>query len=281
MKIKITADSTCDLSPALIEKYNVAITPLSVQIGESSLKDGKDITAQEVVDAFEKQNILAKTAAVSIGEYLEIFKKYTEEGYNIIHINIGSNFSACHQNATLAAKEIGNVTVVDSQNLSTGQGHIVVKAAELAAMGKNSQEIEQELNELIPRIDASFLLDTLTYMHKGGRCSTVTTLGANLLQLKPCIEVKNGKMSVGKKYRGELGKCYKQYIKDRLNNIEEFEDHLVFISHSPQEEDILPIAQKGVESYGYFKNIESTKAGCTITSHCGPKTLGVLCVRKK
>ncbi|MEG0875339.1 MAG: DegV family protein, partial [Clostridiales bacterium] len=236
MKIKITADSTCDLSPALIEKYNVAITPLSVQIGESSLKDGKDITAQEVVDAFEKQNILAKTAAVSIGEYLEIFKKYTEEGYNIIHINIGSNFSACHQNATLAAKEIGNVTVVDSQNLSTGQGHIVVKAAELAAMGKNSQEIEQELNELIPRIDASFLLDTLTYMHKGGRCSTVTTLGANLLQLKPCIEVKNGKMSVGKKYRGELGKCYKQYIKDRLNNIEEFEDHLVFISHSPQEE---------------------------------------------
>ncbi|MEG2406188.1 MAG: DegV family protein [Clostridiales bacterium] len=281
MKIKITADSTCDLSPALIEKYNVAITPLSVQIGESSLKDGKDITAQEVVDAFEKQNILAKTAAVSIGEYLEIFKKYTEEGYNIIHINIGSNFSACHQNATLAAKEIGNVTVVDSQNLSTGQGHIVVKAAELAAMGKNSQEIEQELNELIPRIDASFLLDTLTYMHKGGRCSTVTTLGANLLQLKPCIEVKNGKMSVGKKYRGELGKCYKQYIKDRLNNIEEFEDHLVFISHSPQEEDILPIAQKSVESYNYFKNIESTKAGCTITSHCGPKTLGVLCVRKK
>lgn len=280
MQIKITADSTCDLSPKLIEKYDIAVVPLSVQIGDESLKDGVDISADKVIEAFESTGVLAKTSAVSIGEYLEIFRSYQENGYHVIHINIGSGFSTCYQNACLAAKEVENVTVIDSANLSTGQGHIVIRAAQLRDEGKTPAEIKDALDDLIPRVDASFLLDTLTYLHKGGRCSAITALGGNLLKLKPCIEVKNGKMGVGKKYRGDLVKCYKQYVKDRLVDTDSLENGLIFITHSPREDEILKTAQQGVEAKNYFNNIEVTQAGCTITSHCGPKTLGILYIRK-
>ncbi|MDO4542651.1 MAG: DegV family protein, partial [Bacillota bacterium] len=258
----------------------IAIVPLFVQIGDVSLKDGQDIQADEVVTSFEEKGLLAKTAAVSIGEYIEFFKKYTDDGYHVIHVNIGGNFSTCYQNACLAGQEFDNVTVIDSQNLSTGQGHIVIRAAQLRDEGKDPQEIKSVLENLIPRIDASFLLDTLTYLHKGGRCSAIAALGGNLLKLKPCIEVKNGKMVVGKKYRGDLCKCYKQYVKDRLSNVESLEDDLIFVTHSPRKEDILEVVKNGVMEKNYFKNIEVTKAGCTITSHCGPKTLGILYIRK-
>lgn len=280
MKIKITSDSTCDLSSSLIKQYDIAILPLLVQIGDNSYKDSIDINADEVVAAFEEKGLLAKTSAVSIGEYMEFFKHFTDDGYHVIHINIGSGFSSCHQNACAAAKELGNVTVIDSQNLSTGQGHIVLRAAQLKEAGKSPDEISENLADLIPRVDASFLLDTLTYLHKGGRCSAVAALGSNLLKIKPCIEVKNGKMVVGKKYRGDLRKCYKQYVKDRLAQEESLEDNLIFITRSPNSDDILAVAKEGVEAKNYFKNIELTQAGCTITSHCGPKTLGILYIRK-
>lgn len=280
MEITITADSTCDLSPELIEKYNIVIIPLSVQIGDGSFHDGVDIQAMDVITSFEDKGLLAKTSAVSIGEYLELFKKFTGQGGHVIHINIGSGFSTCYQNACLAGKELGNVTVIDSQNLSTGQGHVVVRAAQLRDQGKTPEEIKAALDDLIPRINASFLLDTLTYLHKGGRCSAVAALGSNLLKVKPCIEVKNGKMVVGKKYRGDLIKCYKQYINDRLKDTNSLEKELIFVTHSPRGDEILEVAKNGVEEKNYFENIEVTQAGCTITSHCGPKTLGILYIRK-
>lgn len=280
MEITITADSTCDLSPELIEKYNIVIIPLSVQIGDGSFHDGVDIQAMDVITSFEDKGLLAKTSAVSIGEYMEFFKRFTDQDGHVIHINIGSSFSTCYQNAVLAGEELGNVTVIDSQNLSTGQGHVVVRAAQLRDQGKTPEEIKAALEDLIPRIDASFLLDTLTYLHKGGRCSAVAALGSNLLKVKPCIEVKNGKMVVGKKYRGDLIKCYKQYINDRLKDTNSLEKELIFVTHSPRGDEILEVAKNGVEEKNYFENIEVTQAGCTITSHCGPKTLGILYIRK-
>ncbi len=280
MNLKITTDSTCDLSLKLIEQYKIEIVPLSIQIGEKSLKDGLEISAQQVVDSYEKTGILAKTAAVSIGEYIEVFRKWRKQGYHVIHINISSEFSSCHQNAILAAEEIGGVTVLDSRNLSTGQGHIVIKAAKMAEEGKSPDEIKSFMEHYVNKVDASFLLDTLTYLHKGGRCSAVAALGANLIKLKPCIEVKNGKMSVGKKYRGDLAKCYRQYIKDRLSQIESLEDELIFVTHSPCEQKIIDTAIGEVTKYNYFKDIELTTAGCTITSHCGPNTLGILYIKK-
>lgn len=280
MNIRITTDSTCDLSAELLERYNIGILPLYIQLGEKSLKDSIDIQPQTVCDYFEKEGVLAKTAAVSVGEYYVYFKKLVEEGYYVIHINISNEFSVCHQNAYTAAKEISNVTVIDSKNLSTGQGHIVLAAAKMAEAGASPKEIEEAMEDLSRRVDASFLLDTLTYLHKGGRCSALTALGANLLKLKPCIEVVDGKMTVGKKYRGDLLKCYKQYIKDRLTNIERLENDLIFITHSPCREDIVTLANNDVKEYHYFKSIENTSAGCTITGHCGPNTLGILYIRK-
>ncbi|MEE0776840.1 MAG: DegV family protein [Bacillota bacterium] len=280
MKIKITADSTCDLSPQLIQDYDIEIVPLSIQIGYDSFKDGLEISSSQVVSSFEEQGVLAKTAAVSVGEYIELFQKWHNLGYHVIHVNIGSEFSSCCQNALLAAEEVGEITVIDSQNLSTGQGHIVIKAAAMAKDGKTPEEIKNFMEDYVNRVDASFLLDTLTYLHKGGRCSAVAALGANLLKLKPCIEVKNGKMGVGKKYRGELKKCYRQYIKDRLSQIENLEDGLIFVTHSPCRQDIIDTAMEEVEQYNYFKSIEKTAAGCTVVSHCGPNTLGILYIRK-
>lgn len=279
-KIKISSDSTCDLSPELIEQYDIAITPLTINIGDRAGKDGVSIFADDVVNAFEQEKTLATTSAISIGEYMDHFKYWTGQGYHVIHVNISAEFSCCHQNAVNAAAEVGEVTVIDSRNLSSGQGHIVLAAAEMAGQGKAPAEIAETMADLAARVDASFLLDTLTYMHKGGRCSAVQALGANLLQLKPCIEVKNGKMGVGKKYRGNLQKCYKQYLEDRMQEVETLARARVFITHSPCRQDIIDLAQEKLAALDYFDIITETAAGSTITSHCGPNTLGILYIHK-
>ena len=278
--IKLSSDSTCDLSPELLEKFDITLMPLTINIGERSLKDGVEIQAPEVLSAFEQNGVLAKTAAVSVGEYAAHFKKYKELGRPVVHITISADFSSCYQNALIAAEDFDNVTVIDSRNLSSGHGHIVLAAAELAATGASPAEIKTAMDELALRVDASFLVDTLTYLHKGGRCSSVTALSANLLQLKPCIEVKEGKMSVGKKYRGNLIKCYKQYIDDRLSDLDAIEQKRIFITHSPSRQDVIDTAWEKVREHDYFDEIIETSAGCTVTSHCGQNTLGVLYIRK-
>jgi DegV family protein with EDD domain len=217
---------------------------------------------------------------LSIATYQEQFAKYAAEYDAVIHINIGSGFSSSYQNACLAAEEFDNVRVIDSQNLSTGQGLVVLKACELAETESSLEEIGEILRDYTTKVEASFLLDRLEYMVKGGRCSSAAALGANLLNLKPCIEVKDGKMSVVKKYRGNYSKCLAAYVKDRLANREDLQHHTLFVTRTPVDDTCLAAVEAAVNEHGDFENVYWTKAGCTISCHCGPGTLGVLFVRK-
>ena len=218
MNIKITSDSTCDLSKELLDKHNITIIPLTVVKDDKAYTDGVTITTDEIFTHVAAGGALCSTTAVSVGEYQEWFEKFSKDYDAIIHINISSDLSACYQNARLAAAEFDNVVVVDSRNLSTGQGLVVLKACELAASCFNVEEIKSILDDFTIKVESSFLVDRLDYLVKGGRCSSVAALGANLLNLKPCIEVKDGKLTVVKKYRGNYAKTLASYVKERLSN---------------------------------------------------------------
>ena len=281
MNIKITSDSTCDLSPELVRAYDIGIAPLYVDMGEESHQDGVDITPQDIFDYTARTGSLCTTSAISPAGYTEFFSKHAKGVDALIHVNISSDFSACYQNARTAAKEFKNVYVVDSRNLSTGQGHVVIEAAQLAARGMTPDEILRELESLIPRVEASFLLDRLDYMAKGGRCSSVAALGANLLRLKPCIEVVDGKMKVVKKYRGAYDHCIESYVTDRVQGRSDLRGDRMFITHACAENSTVAVAKKAVAENGRFEHVYETIAGGTVTCHCGPHTLGVLFIRTK
>ena len=280
MKIKITSDSTCDLSREQIAKYDVHILPLAVAMGENNYRDGVDITPEQIYAHVAKGGDLPKTAANNIADYAEVFAKYSKEYDAVIHLNISAEFSSCHQNACLAAEEFENVYVVDSRNLSTGHGLLVIRAYELAEAGKTGAEIAEELRGMVDRVDASFILNQLEYLKKGGRCSALAVLGANMLKLKPCIEVKDGKMGVGKKYRGAFDKSMKDYIHDRLADRDDLELDRVFVTHSGIDKELIDLAVNTVRELQPFKEICITQAGCTVSSHCGPDTIGVLYIHK-
>lgn len=280
MRVKIISDSTCDLSPELLERYDIAITPLCVIKDGKEFHDGVDITPADIFAHVDGGGELCSTAAVSQFEYTQMFTRYAKEYDEVVQINIGSNFSCCYQNACLAAQEFDNVFVVDSGNLSTGQGLLVVAAAKFAQQGVSGIEIAERVRALVPKVEASFLIDRLDYMQKGGRCSTVAALGANLLKLKPCIEVREGKMSVCKKYRGSFEKCIRLYVKERLDGREDIATELVFITHAAADTNVVAAAKEETAQYGSFEEVEETQAGCTVSCHCGPNTLGILFVRK-
>lgn len=281
MKIKICSDSTCDLSPELVQENNIHIVPLSVSMGNGIYHDGINIVPADIFAHVAGGGALCSTSAVSIGEYQEVFGRFASDYDAVVHVTISSDFSACYQNACLAAKEFGNVYVVDSRNLSTGHGLVVLEACRLAKTCTDVEAMCQELRDLTGRVEASFLLDRLDYMVKGGRCSMVTALGANLLHLKPCIEVINGKMQVVKKYRGSLGKCLQSYVKDRLEGRKDaLRPERIFVTHTPVEGSIAPDVISTIKSYDIFENVTETNAGCTVSCHCGPGTLGILFIRK-
>ncbi len=280
MKIKITSDSTCDLSPVQLQENDITVLGLVVNMGGKAYTDGVDIRPDDIYAHVAGGGDLCSTAALNPSDYMEFFGKFTEEYDAVIHVNISTGFSSCHQNACLAAAEMENVYVIDSQNLSTGHGLVVLEAVKLAKEGKTPEEIVAAVNEMRDKVRASFVLEQLEYMKKGGRCSAVAVLGANLLKLKPCIEVKDGKMGVATKYRGSMEKCLKDYITDRLQNIESIRDELIFVTHSGMEQELIDFAVAQVESKGYFKNVVVTRAGCTVSCHCGPSTLGILFVEK-
>ena len=279
MKIKILSDSTCDLSPALLAENEISLVPLTVVKGDEQFKDGVTITAADIFAHVAAGGDLCSTAANSIGEYADIFEQYTDYD-GVIQITIGSGFSSCYQNATLAAEDYPNVRVVDSQNLSTGQGLVVLKACELAKTATDLDALADEIRAYTEKVEASFLVDKLDYLAKGGRCSAVAALGANLLNLKPCIEVRNGKMGVVKKYRGKYEKCLASYVKERLAGREDIDRKTLFVTKTEVSDACYEAVMAAVAENGGFENTYETVAGCTVSCHCGPGTLGVLFVRK-
>ncbi len=281
MNIKILSDSTCDLSPELIEAYDIGIVPLIVMKNDEEFLDRETITPGDIFAHVAAGGALCSTAARSVGIFQEEFAKYTDSYDAVVHINIGSSFSSSHQNARLAAMEFDNVLVIDSACLSSAQGLVVLKAWELAKTVSSLEEMEEKLNAYKETIDASFVVDKLDYLAKGGRCSSATALGANLLSLKPCIELKDNHMGVGKKYRGSFQKCLVSYVRDRLEGREDMDpSKLMLVYTEGMDPEIIAAVRAVISECAQFETICECTAGCTISCHCGPGALGLMFVKK-
>ena len=278
--IVITSDSTSDLSSELRQRYNINILPLGVTLGGKVYKDGVDITPDDIYAHHDKTGELPKTTAANVDEFYNFFKKFADEGKTVIHFDISSGMSSTFNNARIAAEEFENIYVIDSANLSTGIGLLVVAAAEMVNEGLEAEEIVAKINDMVPKVDASFVIDNLEYLYKGGRCSALAAFGANMLKLKPCIEVKNGAMGVSKKYRGRYADVLKTYVSERLGDGSDIDNSRVFVTHAGCDEEIVKQVVEQVKEAGIFKEVFLTRAGCTVSSHCGANTLGVLFVRK-
>lgn len=278
--IVITSDSTTDLSPQLKERYNIKTIPLGVTLGDKTYLDGLEITPDDIYEYHRKTGELPKTTAANLGDCIDFFKTFADEGKTVIHFSLSAEMSSTYNNSRMAAEEFENIYVIDSRNLSTGGGLLVIAAAEMAASGMEAEKIVEEINKLIPCVDASFIIDNLDYLYKGGRCSALAMLGANLLKIKPCIEVKNGSMGVGKKYRGKFGDVLKTYVSERIGDGSDIDTARVFITHAGCDEAIVNAVLNQVKDTGLFKEVFLTRAGCTISSHCGADTLGILFMRK-
>lgn len=280
MNIKILSDSTCDLSADLLQEHNITLVPLTVIKDGKEYKDGVTITPAEIFAHVAAGGDLCSTSANSVGEYEDKFNEFSGKYDGILMINIGSGFSSCYQNACIAAADFENVKVVDSMNLSTGQGLVVLEACRLAKECTSLEELHEKVQAFAEKVEASFLVDKLNYLVKGGRCSSVAALGANLLNLKPCIDVKDGKMGVSKKYRGKYAKCLSSYVQERLADRDDIRRDILFVTKTSVEDDEYAAVMEAVREYGNFETVYETMAGCTVSCHCGPGTLGVLFVRK-
>ena len=278
--IKITTDSTCDLPSSLLEKYDITVIPLGIVKAGKLYRDGVDIRTADIAAHVDAGGEITTTNAVNAADYETVFREMTARYDAVIHLNIGMGFSSCYQNAKLAAEEVPEVYVVDSQNLSVGHGWLVLAAAEAAKDGKSVGEILSLLEDLTPRVEISFVLDRLDYMKKGGRCSAVTALGANLLKLHPCIEVISGRMGVTKKYRGSMEKVVGDYVRERLTGRTDIDTRRIFLVDTCRTPGLREAAKAALEADGRFQEIIESKAGCTIFCHCGPDTLGIIFLRK-
>ena len=281
MSIKITSDSTSDLSPALLEQYDITVLPLYVTMGEQTCRDGVDARPEDLFAYVERTGSLPTTAAVNVADYHDCFAQFSPRHEAVIHITISSDFSSCYQNACVAAEGFSNVYVVDSRNLSTGHGLVVLEAALAAQRGEQPEAIVAHLNEVASQVEASFVVDKLDYLVKGGRCSSAAALGAILLKLKPCIEVVDGRMKVGKKYRGNYDKVLLQYVRERLDGRDDLALDRIFVTHTPCRPETVEAVKAEIQTYAPFSEIIETTAGCTISSHCGPNTLGILFLRSR
>ncbi len=278
MSIKVTATSTCDLPPDLLERYQITIVPLYVSFGGNTYRDGLETGPEDIFRHVDGGGQLPSTAAVNIADYQELFTELSPRYDDVIHITIGSEFSCCYQNALVAAEEFSNVHVVDSRNLTVGQGLLVLEAAMAAERGDGIQDILAMLEGMADRVDTTFVVDKLDYLAKGGRCSSVVALGANLLKLKPCINLVDGKMSVGKKYRGAFDKVLPDYVRDQLAGKNVNLDR-VFVVHTRCDPAIPAAICQQAREYG-FREVLTAVAGSTISCHCGPNTLGIIFMRK-
>ena len=278
--VMITADSTCDLSEELLSRYNVKILPLTILLGEDSFLDGAHYTPADMYSRYRADGTLPKTAAPSLQQINEFFAPILAQGYEIVHLDISSELSSTCNNARIVSAELEGIYVVDSRMLSTGVGLLVIEGAECRDKGMSAAEIAEHLTALTEKVDTSFVLDTLEFMWKGGRCSGVAALGANLLKLKPALEMKDGKLGVYKKYRGSINSVYRQYITERLSGKQIRPGH-VFITESGEiDQSVIDELEALVRQLIPVKEIHHTIAGCTVSSHCGPKTLGVLFINE-
>lgn len=275
--IKIITDSTADLSKELLDKYDISVIPLYVNIGGQSYKDMVDITPLELYKLVDKYNELPKSSAPPIANFLEVFRKYVNEGYDIIHISISSNLSSSYQNALLASKEFedGRVYVVDSKNLSTGIGQLVILAADLKEKGLDAKAIYEELIKTVPKVRSSFIISTLKYLYMGGRCSSLQMIAGSLLKIHPQIIVENGGMIVGSKYRGKEEKILRDFYNDHVGDGAKLRKKRVFVTHSVYDNGAKYLKEL-LEQNLDIDEVLVTHASCVISTHCGPGTVGIL-----
>lgn len=280
-KIIISTDSTSDLPIELIEKYDIKVLPLNIVSETETKKDGIEIEAKDVFKYQRETGKLLKTAAANIAEWGDFFDSFPEND-GVINFTISSEMSSTFTNSKIAAEERKEIYTIDSHNLSTGIGLLILTACDLREQGLSAKEIYEKIEALKPFVRASFVIDTLEFLHKGGRCSALAALGANLLKLKPCIEVVDGKMGVAKKYRGKITDVIPKYIQDKLSEIEKINTDKVFITHTMDDKNsyIVDEMVKYVRDNYSFKHIYTSTAGCTVSVHCGPNTLGILYIDK-
>lgn len=281
--IRIISDSTCDLSKDLIEKYHITIRPLYIHLGEDEYEDGVSITPEEIFKWSDENKTTPKTSAVSLPAVMDLFREITDAGDEVICFSISDDMSTTGNVMRMAAEELEKedvIHVINSANLSTGIGLLVIEAAIMAEAGKTAKEIVEKIEELKPRVRASFVVDTLTYLHRGGRCSGVAALAGGMLKLHPRIAVENGRMAPGKKYRGKLSSVIMDYVKDMEEDLKAAKPDRVFITHSGCDKEIVDGVRKYLEDLNVFDEVLETRAGGVISSHCGPGTLGVLFIAK-
>ncbi len=274
MKICISAESTIDLPKDLLDEFGIKTVPFTITLGETMGLDGVT-TPEEIFDYVDKTGVLPKTSAVNYAQYSEHFSKLLKDYDEVIHFSLSSELSVAYQNAVTAAEELGHVHVIDSRSLSTGIALLAIYASKLVKGGANVEEVVAKVNERIPNDQASFVLATVEYLYKGGRCSSLARLGALLFRIRPQIIVANGKMGPGKRYNGKQLACVEQYCTDTLEQFNNPDLEIGFVTHSGATPDMVDAAVKAMKDRG-FKRVIVTTAGATISSHCGPKCLGIL-----
>lgn len=278
--VVITVDSTADLSPELLRRYDIRVIPLTITLGEDTFQDGKGFSSLDMYARYRLDGTLPKTSAPGVQEMLDFFTPLVEQGFEVVHLDISAELSNSFNAARLAAQELEGVYPVDSRQLSTGVALLAVEGAECRERGLGAAEIAARLESLTGKVSTSFVLDTLEFMWKGGRCTGVAALGANLLKLKPALEMREGKLVVYKKYRGTIAAVYRQYITERLKGAAVRPAH-VFITESGEvEPELIEELSALVRSLTGCAEVHHTLAGCTISTHCGPKTLGVLFIEE-
>ena len=276
----ITADSTCDLSPELCSRFQIQVIPLTITLGEATFLDGESFTPADMYARYREDGTLPKTSAPSVQSFLDFFRPFVEQGFEVVHLDISSELSGSFNAARLAASELSGVYVIDSMMLSTGVGLLAIEAAECRDRGMSAFDIAVHLSDLRSKVSTSFVLDTLEFMWKGGRCTGVTAFGANLLKIKPGLEMRNGKLEVCKKYRGNINHVYQQYITERLSGKTVRPGHVFLTESGEVDPAVLKDLEVLVKQLTGCKEIHHTVAGCTVSSHCGPKTLGVLFIEE-
>lgn len=273
----ITAETTCDLSPELVEKYQIELLPITVIVDGKEYKDGVDITADELFDYVKASGQLPKTAAVSLAEYADFFAETKKKAEKILHFSISSKASSSYNNAVKAAEEAGDVYVVDTKCLSSGEAILMLKAYDMLSEGMEFDEVAKKITELTAKVQTSFVVDTLDNLHKGGRCSLASLLGAKILKIHPSICEKDGALAIKKKHMGNLNRALIQYISDLAQEYPAYDKRRAFVTHSPCDGrgDIDAVIAKVKELFNFDEIIE-TEAGATVSTHCGKNTIGLL-----